>query len=372
MSSELGSMALERFEQEIGELAAHIHAATCRWLLLVAEFDRREGWQIGERSPAADWLSWRCGVAPRAAREQVRVARRLAELPLACEAFGRGELSYSKVRAISRVASAETEPDWSMLAQHATAGQLDRLVRAYRGVVSAQVEQANRNHAERFLDWEWDDDGSLLLRGRLPAEDGALVVKALEAARDRLREPTAHDGDGECGSAEPPSADLADNPEEAELAHVPRRATPMRSWRWPRRSSPTALPSETPASATRSSSTSTPQALTEDAGSRAASSTTVRRFPRRPPVGSRATRAWSRSPSATGGAIGRPQHAHDPTRPAPRAGRRDGGCRFPGCGQRAVDAHHLHHWAHGGETKLDNLCSSAATTIDSCTRAASA
>jgi uncharacterized protein DUF222 len=100
MATELESLRLERLEREIGELAAHIHAATCRWLLLVAEYDRPEGWKEWGALSCGQWLSWRCGIAPRAAREQVRVARRLAELPLAREAFSRGELSYSKVRAL--------------------------------------------------------------------------------------------------------------------------------------------------------------------------------------------------------------------------------------------------------------------------------
>ena len=101
---------LERLEREIGELAAHIHAATCRWLALVAEFDRREGWAECGCKSCAHWLSWRCSLAPSAAREQVRVARRLAELPLIRAAFGKGELSYSQVRALSRVATADVEP----------------------------------------------------------------------------------------------------------------------------------------------------------------------------------------------------------------------------------------------------------------------
>jgi Domain of unknown function (DUF222) len=89
LSSELESMALERLEHEIGELAAHIHAATCRWLLLVAGFDRRKAWVTLGAKSCGEWLSWRCGIAPWGAREQVRVARRLGELPLVCEAFGR-------------------------------------------------------------------------------------------------------------------------------------------------------------------------------------------------------------------------------------------------------------------------------------------
>ena len=178
---------LERLEREIGELAAHIHAATCRWLGLVAEYDRREGWAEWGCKSCAQWLSWRCALAPPAAREQVRVARRLLELPLIREAFGRGELSYSQVRALSRVATAELESSLLELARYATAAQLERTLRAYRGVVERELSPADAAHGERYLVCEHDDDGSLLIRGRLPAEEGALVLGALDAARDSLR-----------------------------------------------------------------------------------------------------------------------------------------------------------------------------------------
>jgi hypothetical protein len=103
----------ERLEDELTKLAAEINAGTCKWLELVAEFDRRDGWgQPGLRS-CADWLSWRCAVSPSEAREHVRVAGRLSELPLIRAAFARGELSYSKVRALIRVAGAVCEESCS-------------------------------------------------------------------------------------------------------------------------------------------------------------------------------------------------------------------------------------------------------------------
>ena len=94
---------LERLETEIVELAAQIHAATCRWLGLVAEFDRREGWKAWGCRSCAHWVAWRCSLSDVAARDQVRVARRLEGLPLVRAAYAAGELSYSKVRALTRV-----------------------------------------------------------------------------------------------------------------------------------------------------------------------------------------------------------------------------------------------------------------------------
>jgi hypothetical protein len=159
---------LDRLEREIGELAAHIHAATCRWLALVAEFDRREGWAQEGCKSCAHWLSWRCALAPPAAREHVRVARRLCELPLTQAAFGRGELSYSQVRALSRVATPELEPTLLELARYATAAQLERALRAYRGVLARELSPDDHAHGERYLVCEHDDDGSLLLRRDCP------------------------------------------------------------------------------------------------------------------------------------------------------------------------------------------------------------
>ena len=99
---------LDRLGDEIAELSAHLDAATARLLALIRDFDARGGWNRGFRS-CADWLSWRVGLDPGAARERVRVARALATLPLLSEALARGELSYAKVRALTRVATPETE-----------------------------------------------------------------------------------------------------------------------------------------------------------------------------------------------------------------------------------------------------------------------
>jgi hypothetical protein len=95
---------LDRLGDEIAELSAHLEAATARLLALIREFDARGGWNTGFRSCAA-WLAWRVGLEPGAARERVRVARALGTLPALAEALARGELSYAKVRALTRVAT---------------------------------------------------------------------------------------------------------------------------------------------------------------------------------------------------------------------------------------------------------------------------
>src|SRR5881296_3486337 len=101
------TFSLDRLGDEIAELSAHLDAATAHLLDLIREFDTREGWNTGFRSCAA-WLSWRVGLDLGAARERVRVARALGTLPLLAQALARGELSYAKVRALTRVATPET------------------------------------------------------------------------------------------------------------------------------------------------------------------------------------------------------------------------------------------------------------------------
>ena len=100
---------MEWLEAEICTLAGHIAAATCRFLLLVGELDRRGGWRTWGCMSCAHWLSWKCGISIRTAQEHVRVARALEELPVMRAAFGSGQLSYSKVRAMTRVATPKTE-----------------------------------------------------------------------------------------------------------------------------------------------------------------------------------------------------------------------------------------------------------------------
>src|SRR5262249_5254564 len=148
---------------------------------LVAECDRRgvgSGW-----SSTAEWLAWRCALNPRSAREHVRVARALEELPLIHAAFGKGELSYAQVRALTRVRRPDREDESLRLAVVLTASQLDRALRAYRRVTT---EEAHEEHASEKLTYYWDEDGSLIVRGRLAPEDGALFLKALEAGRKKL------------------------------------------------------------------------------------------------------------------------------------------------------------------------------------------
>jgi hypothetical protein len=133
---------LERLEAEICELAGHLTAATCRFLLMVGDFDARRGWESWGLPSCAAWLSWKCQLSPGTAREQVRVARALRSLPVIRGQFAAGRLSYAKVRALTRIATPATEADLAELAEPMTGAQLDRFARAHRRVSRADDQSA--------------------------------------------------------------------------------------------------------------------------------------------------------------------------------------------------------------------------------------
>lgn len=141
------AVPLELLESQICSLAGRLAASTGEWLRLIAEFDRRKGWaQWGVKS-CAHWLAWACSVAPGAAREYVRVASALTSLPLLDQAFAAGRLSYSKIRAVTRVADRVEEPTLLEQALVHTASQLERLVRGYRKADGAGRDQQQRRRA---------------------------------------------------------------------------------------------------------------------------------------------------------------------------------------------------------------------------------
>src|SRR5881296_4080286 len=177
----MDTRSLDRLGDEIAELSAHLDAATARLLELIREFDARGGWNTGFSSCAA-WLAWRVGFAPGAAREHVRVARALGTLPLLAHALARGELSYAKVRALTRVATPETEARLLAVGRAGTAAHVERIVRGWRRMDrKAEALEATRNHRARALHVYPDEDGSVRIRGRLAPEVGALLMQALAA-----------------------------------------------------------------------------------------------------------------------------------------------------------------------------------------------
>ncbi|MGH3225537.1 MAG: DUF222 domain-containing protein, partial [Streptosporangiaceae bacterium] len=129
-----GPVPLERLEAQICELAGHLAAATCRFLVLLGDFDARRGWASWEMNSCAEWLSWKCQMSSGTAREHVRVARALRDLPVIRGEFGAGRLSYAKVRALTRIATPENEEGLVEIAGPMTGNQLERFARAHRQV----------------------------------------------------------------------------------------------------------------------------------------------------------------------------------------------------------------------------------------------
>lgn len=344
----ISTRSIRDLEAEITELAGHLNAAQHRWLMLIAEFDHRNGWADGASHSCAHWLNFKCGVALGAAREKVRVAHALEKLPKISAAMARGELSYSKARALTRVANEATEDYFLSIALHGTAHHVERLVQGFRRAKEAEeLSREARQHAGRSLTYLFDEDGSLVLKARLPADIGVLLVKALDAAVEEVPTPSVPAGTSPmlqpCDSAdERPSraarrADALGALAETFLKHGGEALNGGE-----RQQIVVHVDAET---------------LRESIAGRceiddgpALPAETVRRL------------ACDCSLAAiVENERGEPLNVGRRTRSISPALRRalnarDRGCRFPGCTHtRYVDAHHVTHWAHGGETKPSNL-----------------
>lgn len=161
----MDTRSLDCLGDEIAELSAHLDAATARLLALIREFDTLGGWNTGFRSCAA-WLSWRVGLDLGAARERVRVAHALETLPRLAQALAQGELSDAKVRALTRVATAETEERLLAIGRAGTANHVERIVRGWR--------RMGESRAERLSDrWDGSDPRKTHTRGWRGARQGA-------------------------------------------------------------------------------------------------------------------------------------------------------------------------------------------------------
>jgi hypothetical protein len=339
--------SLELLEREICELSAHIAVGMCGWLQLVGEFDERRGWAEWGVYSCAQWLSWRCSIGLRAARENVRVAGCLRRLPLVSEAFAAGELSYTQVRAITRVASAQNEEYLVMLGRHSTGEQLEKIVAGYRGVLAATVDGARAAHVRRHLFWEYDHDGSLLIGARVPAEEGALVLAALEHADRTLQAERAQETEdcvGEGCSAEHSRDSLPARRADALVALARAELHSDHASRCG------ADPVEVIVHVDLETLTA------EEVGDRC-------ELADGPPIAPETARRLG----CDAGLVriierdGKPLSVGRRTRSVPPALKRalndrDPHCRFPGCNHRRyLHAHHIHHWARGGPTSLANL-----------------
>jgi hypothetical protein len=341
---------------EIMALSSLIAAATGRVLRLIGDVEARGnlGW---ETSPA-EWLAWAAGLRPHTARAHVALAARLRERPKIAAALERGEISVDKADAISRIASVDTEDMLVEWARHGLASQLHRVVAGYRRSRRAPDEFPDKDHLLRYLSYYFDDDGSFLLKGRLSAEDGAVVAKALDATldamwkRDRVGradpEASADTGDGDEVTAD-------DEVVEVSVTHGPER-----------RADALVMMADTvlATGATTRASAERYQVVVHvdersllgrrdgccelDAGVGLDPETASR-------ISCDAGIVTLVERDGVPVSIGRKRRTVPPSlRRALQA--RDRGCRFPGCAHRRfTDAHHVVHWTKGGETGLENL-----------------
>lgn len=345
--------SLDQLEQDIISLASHINATEYEFLVLVREFDLRQGWKAYHFNNCADWLNMKCGIAPGTAREKIRVANALFDLTATAEAFQRGELSYSKARELTRIATPANEQKLLDYAIPATALQVENHCRELRNVQrDVSTADANTLHQRRCLTRSLHGDGSMSIHIELPQESGDLVMKALELAMkelelaaDEFECEQAHENEqeGDTGATGESlfarQADalvqmargyLAGGKEKSSssadhyqvMVHVDEEVLRQA----PTESSKSDLPCETV------------RRLCCDSGL-----VVVTKNKNGDPLNvSRKHRV-----------------VQPPLRRALIA--RDKCCRFPGCTHdRWLDAHHVEHWADGGETSLDNtvlLCS---------------
>lgn len=330
----------ERLGEQITELCSFLYAAEARLLRLIREFDEKECYAEQGFCSCAHWLNFKCGIGMNAAREKVRVAKALADLPKIEASLATGELSYSKVRAMTRIADASNEDYLLMIAKHGTAHHVEKLVSKYRSAKRVQdAAVADEQYRDRELSHYYDHDGCLVIKARMPAEQGALIVKALEMAMEK-----DFVGDGE-SKDEPIAARRADalaniaetymNNDESSGSTADRYQVVVHV---------TAEKSDrtdcSDVTAEISQIEDGPHVTAETSRRICCDSTVIR---------------LKEDENGEPFSIGRRSRSIPPAlRRALRI--RDGGCRFPGCTHtRFVDGHHIVHWADNGETRLDNL-----------------
>ncbi len=213
-------------EDRMAEMAGHRHAHDYRFLVLVAEYDRLEGWKLAGHRSCAHAIHFNTGFALGACREKVRAARALERMPVTSRSMARGELSFSKVRALTRVvddlhrerpededktdeekaeARQEREAQLVEYARQGTTAEVERFIRSWRKLDRhGEAEAERQRHQSRYLWVRPDDEGMYRIRGRLDPEVGAVVMRAIEAAMD-----AAHARSDGTDSSDVPSTDWA-------------------------------------------------------------------------------------------------------------------------------------------------------------------
>lgn len=321
-------------DRRIGEKASHINAAYAGLLIEIAEMDSLRGWAHQGARSVEEWIGWRIGVTPAEARHHVRIARKLGELPEIFGSFRRGELSYWQVRAIAPVATPEVEAELLKMARHSTAGQLQRLARAFKSCLDrAELELSNDRHQARSLGYHFDDDGFLQIHGRLTPDAGAVLVAALEQAEASLQADLPDD------RAQRPTPEQIRADALAEVARGSLRAEAEGASIVPSVVVHVDIPSLIDGSGERCEIADGPSIASETARRLTCDCTLQTLYEVDGDVIDVGDRKRTVSP--------RMRIALE---------ERDLTCVFPGCDRRKfTEAHHIVHWGHDGKTKLTNL-----------------
>jgi hypothetical protein len=320
-------VSIDDLHASIVTLAARINAETYELLLLVRQFDERAGWLKWGLSGCAEWLHFCCDYSMSAAREKVRVAHALKILPGISAAFSSGDLSYSKVRAMTRVAGPFNEDELLLFSLKTTTARVEERCRELRCGSSDSLGSAQRAIAGRSLRVHRDADrGVMTITVELPIETGELVTKAIDRARD----------------------DSSSNVEFAEESWSARQADAMVS-----------MASSYLSGQDGQRNSSDDYLVTIHVDQSALSNGNGRSSL---PIESVKRLCCDGQVVILGeDENGEPLNIGRKTRTVSTAinralRARDKGCRFPGCQHtRFVDAHHIEHWSNGGQTSLDNL-----------------
>lgn len=332
-------------EEAIVEAVSQITAATAAVLEQIAVVDAEASWDAESKS-TAHWLSWRCGFDLATARTWVSVARRLKDLPGIRAAFQKAELSFPQVAALVKVATPETEKALIEIARAATGAQLSAVVKAYgRVLAKVAAETAEEAYGRRQVSINhYEDDGLWRFSATLPPEEGALLKAALQAvaseltsaAREGARSPDDYPGLAHLTQASWADALMA-IAESALAAGIASRSAPERTQVVVHVSAETLTSDE---AGQHCEIDDGPDLAPESARRLACDATLV---------------ALVESAEGQPLSVGRRTRKISPALRKALAAR-DNGCRFPGCAQRRfVEAHHIEHWARGGETSLSNL-----------------
>ena len=363
----------EMLGREITLLAGQINAANHRLLKLIAKFDLRKAWSGGGTvRSCAHWLNWKCGIALGAAREKVRVAQCLETLPLIDASFAAGEISYSKVRAMTRVATPENEDFLLRIAHHGTASHVEKVVGKYKSVQAKDEAEREQENARKLVYYQ-DSEGMWVIHAKLPPEAGALVVKAIQAIAVPVQ--TEQQEQIRQESQNPQKDVSAETFSEAVQKEQPSRYQELLE-----HTRADALAKMAEHFLATSDSTAQLQGLKGSERCQVVLHVDINTLRQQGGVPTAAhehchldDKCWIAPHTAKrlscdaslvtmledeqGRVLNIGRRARTvPASIARALAARDKTCRFPGCCEsRYVDAHHIQHWADGGETSLDNL-----------------